>query len=631
MAYKFQLGPAILSGSIRAEDGLVATDVDDTTAANVVAQIDAGEIPIAKLAAKTISGKDLGSNLDALSVDDSSIEFSAGSAFNGSAASAIRIKASGVTDAMLAGSISNGKLSNSTISGKALGSNLDALSVASQKGLSMSSFNGSAAVSDLQVVLDAAGGLEFNGASGIRLEAAVAGAGLAHSSGVLSVGVDDSGIEINSDALRLKDNGVTLAKMAGITRGSFIVGDASGDPSALALGSATQFLVSDGDDLVYRAMSGDATMAADGQVTIAANAVQTGMVHDDVAAELAGAGLTAASGVMAVGVDASSIEINADALRVKASGITNAMLSGSIASSKIAELSAFDTADLSEGSNLYHTTARARGAVSATDAGGDGSFSYNSSTGVMTYTGPSASEVRAHLTIADTNSMDMSYSSGQISADLRLGSADALEVDGDGLDLKPTIAGNRTFSGNIIISGDLQVDGTNTILNTTSLEVEDKNIYMAKGNADSAGADGAGLTIEMGSDDLTFAWNHAGDQMQIKKGASFANLRANKFIGDFEGSVAQVINAIADADGSLAVGFNYGSADTTAARTWTLPASPEVGQVVHVKAPSAVNSQGIKIQKAGSQTIDGAEYITLESPYAAVNLMYVASNTWRVY
>ncbi len=140
----------------------------------------------------------------------------------------------------------------------------------------MSSFNGSAAVSDLQVVLDAAGGLEFNGASGIRLEAAVAGAGLAHSSGVLSVGVDDSGIEINSDALRLKDNGVTLAKMAGITRGSFIVGDASGDPSALALGSATQFLVSDGDDLVYRAMSGDATMAADGQVTIAANAVQTG-------------------------------------------------------------------------------------------------------------------------------------------------------------------------------------------------------------------------------------------------------------------------------------------------------------------------------------------------------------------
>ena len=121
MAYKFQLGAFTASGSIKAEDGLVATDVDDATAANVVAQIDAGEIPIAKLAANTISGKALGSSLDALSVDDSSIEFSAGSAFDGSAASSIRVKAAGITDAMLAGSISNGKLSNSTISGKALG------------------------------------------------------------------------------------------------------------------------------------------------------------------------------------------------------------------------------------------------------------------------------------------------------------------------------------------------------------------------------------------------------------------------------------------------------------------------------------------------------------------------------
>ena len=35
--------------------------------------------------------------------------------------------------------------------------------------------------------------------------------------------------------------------------------------------------------------------------------------------------------------------------------------------------------------------------ISATDAGGDGSFSYNNSTGVFTYTGPSATDVRAHF------------------------------------------------------------------------------------------------------------------------------------------------------------------------------------------------------------------------------------------
>ena len=165
MAYKFQIGAAKLSGSVQLTDGqLASTDVDDTTAGNIVSQIDSGEIPIAKLAASTISGKALGANLDALAVDDSSIEYSAGSAYNGSAASTIRVKASGVTNAMLAGSIANAKLANSTISGVALGSNLNSLSKAANAGLALTSYNGSAAVSDLAVDLtDLADGAIANG------------------------------------------------------------------------------------------------------------------------------------------------------------------------------------------------------------------------------------------------------------------------------------------------------------------------------------------------------------------------------------------------------------------------------------------------------------------------------------
>ena len=49
--------------------------------------------------------------------------------------------------------------------------------------------------------------------------------------------------------------------------------------------------------------------------------------------------------------------------------------------------------------------------IGATDAGGDGSFAYDSSSGVFTYTGPSASEVRAHFS-AGTG---VTYSSGQFS------------------------------------------------------------------------------------------------------------------------------------------------------------------------------------------------------------------------
>jgi hypothetical protein len=54
-----------------------------------------------------------------------------------------------------------------------------------------------------------------------------------------------------------------------------------------------------------------------------------------------------------------------------------------------------------------YTDALARGAVSVTDSGGDGSLAYNNSTGVFTFTGPSATDVRAHFSagtgIAITN------------------------------------------------------------------------------------------------------------------------------------------------------------------------------------------------------------------------------------
>lgn len=46
---------------------------------------------------------------------------------------------------------------------------------------------------------------------------------------------------------------------------------------------------------------------------------------------------------------------------------------------------------------LIDTDQDFRNKISVTDAGGDGSLSYNSTTGVITYTGPSASEVRAHF------------------------------------------------------------------------------------------------------------------------------------------------------------------------------------------------------------------------------------------
>jgi len=76
-----------------------------------------------------------------------------------------------------------------------------------------------------------------------------------------------------------------------------------------------------------------------------------------------------------------------------------------------------DTSDLTEdpsasvtSGTMYFTNTRARAAISVTDSGGDGSLSYNSTTGVITYTGPSASEVRAHFSA--TTATGITYTAG---------------------------------------------------------------------------------------------------------------------------------------------------------------------------------------------------------------------------
>ena len=66
------------------------------------------------------------------------------------------------------------------------------------------------------------------------------------------------------------------------------------------------------------------------------------------------------------------------------------------------------------------------------------------------------------------------------------------------------------------ISGDLKVDGTQTIVNTETLEVGDKNIGIAsttpKGN--DASIDGAGITIYSSGGDKTFTWNNSNQRLQ---------------------------------------------------------------------------------------------------------------------
>jgi len=72
-----------------------------------------------------------------------------------------------------------------------------------------------------------------------------------------------------------------------------------------------------------------------------------------------------------------------------------------------------DTSVVPENTNLYYTNTRSRLAISVTDSGGDGSLSYNNTTGVITYTGPSASEARAHFSVAVGSGLTYNSSTGE--------------------------------------------------------------------------------------------------------------------------------------------------------------------------------------------------------------------------
>ena len=117
------------------------------------------------------------------------------------------------------------------------------------------------------------------------------------------------------------------------------------------------------------------------------------------------------------------------------------------------------TADLAENTNLYFTNARSRGAVSATDSGGLGSFTYTSGTGVFEYTGPSDADVRGKVSVASGEGLTYNSSTGVLGTsgipnsqlandDVTVGST-AIALGASAT----TIAGLTSLSSTTLVSG----------------------------------------------------------------------------------------------------------------------------------------------------------------------------------
>jgi hypothetical protein len=159
---------------------------------------------------------------------------------------------------------------------------------------------------------------------------------------------------------------------------------------------------------------------------------------------------------------------------------------------------------------LYYTDTRSRAAISVTDAGGDGSLSYDNGTGIFTYTGPSASEVRAHF----TGGTGVSITDGVVAIGQSVGTADSVTFANTTLTgvlygpsqfvIDPAAQGDAT--GEVIILGDLTVEGTTVTINSTVVEIEDKVVTLAKSATTPTEANNAGIEIAGAGANLLYAF-----------------------------------------------------------------------------------------------------------------------------
>ena len=137
------------------------------------------------------------------------------------------------------------------------------------------------------------------------------------------------------------------------------------------------------------------------------------------------------------------------------------------------------------------TLSEVRAALSVTDVSGDGSLSYEESTGVFTYTGPSATEVRAHfsqgtgITVVDGEiaTTITQYADADVQKYLSGGTGVTLSDAGEfsiGQDVATDA--NVEFadiasSGSVTIKGNLTVTGDTVSVNSTEVNVTNAFVF----------------------------------------------------------------------------------------------------------------------------------------------------------
>ena len=274
--------------------------------------------------------------------------------------------------------------------------------------------------------------------------------------------------------------------------GLSVSGSFSGSFSGQFVGPAVLPDLTHGNGIVPFTYNGSAATS----VTVSSNTTNpTGNVRgvdvssDGVGFDLTtvdGAGIGVSNGEFVVNVDDSSIEIASDALRVKAAGVTNDMLAGSIANSKLVN----DSVTLGSTEVDLGTTAGTIDGLTLTNAEATGSF-----TGSFTGDGSGLTGLVTELSTegdTGTGTVDLLTQTLDVAGGTNINTSVSAQTITVNLDNDITV-------NDAVVQGDLVVEGTASFANTENLLVADRFVLFASGSITTG--DG-GIVVQQGTQNV---------------------------------------------------------------------------------------------------------------------------------
>lgn len=373
------------------------------------------------------------------------------------------------------------------------------------------------------------------------------------------------------------DETITLnLDVAGLTA---ITSAAQADTLIIADSSASnaekKITFSNLEDSIFGNISGDATVAAGGALTIAndavenamiaagavdttelaTNAIETAKIADDAVTNNKLANITRGSvkvggasnaptdldaktdGYILIGdgTDVNSVAVsgdvtidNAGAVTIGAGVVENSMLAGSIANSKLVNDSVtVGSTEIDLGSSA--TTIAGLTKVTSTDLVGD--LSKTAASGTDT--------AGANLTIkggAGTGS----GAGGSVLIQVADGGSSGSSVNSHATAV--TIADDKTMTaaGNVVISGNLTVSGTTTTVNSETINLADNILLINSNYSGNSATEDGGLEVNRDTTaggNAKLIWNETSDKWQAGLGSSMYNLLTNN---NFETEITSI-------------------------------------------------------------------------------------------